>query len=85
MSGTAPPDPPQPSAKSSTGSALVSTFSLGLLLAALVFAYLTKNDNLLIILAGVIATNATSVVGFYVGSSVSSQAKDATISNQLPK
>jgi len=56
-----------------------------LLAAALVFAYLIKNDNLMIVLTGVIATNATTVVNFYVGSSASSQAKDRTISNQLPK
>ena len=48
-------------------------------------AYLLKNEQLIIILAGVIATNATSVVNFYVGSSASSQAKDDTISKQLPK
>lgn len=90
MSGTVTPPPapdpaPVPAPKSGAGSAIISAFSMALLLAALVFAYLTKNDNLLIILAGVIATNATSVVGFYVGSSASSQAKDVTISSQLPK
>jgi hypothetical protein len=58
---------------------------MALLGAALAFAYLTNNQNMLVVLISVIATNATTVVGFYVGSSASSQAKDATISNQLPK
>ena len=66
------------------GEPIISVYSLTLLLCALVAAYLMKNDNLLIVLAGVIAANATSVVNFYVGSSASSQAKDATISAQLP-
>lgn len=88
------PDAPQtPAAETGTkpsasapgwGAPLISIFSLALLLVALVFAYITKNDNLLVLLAGVIATNATTVVGFYVGSSASGQAKDATISGQLP-
>lgn len=76
--------PAAPPTRSRWGATVISAFSLVLLLVALVFAFLTKNDNLLIILAGVIATNATNVVGFYVGSSASSQAKDDTISRQLP-
>lgn len=70
--------------KGSWGSTIVSVFSLALLLVALLFAFLTHNDNLLVILAGVIATNSTTIIGFWVGSSLSSQAKDATISAQLP-
>lgn len=65
------------------GSTVISVFSLSLLLVALVFAYVMKNDNLLVLLAGVIATNATTVVSFWVGSSASSQNKDETISGQL--
>lgn len=65
------------------GGPVISVYSLTLLLIALVFAFFTKNENLLVILAGVVATNATTVVGFYVGSSRSSQAKDETISAQL--
>lgn len=83
MSGPAPSPEPTPTV-TRWGAPLISIFSLALLGAALAFAYLTKNDNLLIILTGVIATNATTVVGFYVGSSASSQSKDTTISNQLP-
>ena len=76
--------PPPLTAGVLRGSTIISVFSLTLLLIALVFAYIIKNENLLVLLAGVIATNATSVVQFYVGSSSSSQAKDVTISNQLP-
>ncbi len=72
-------------APSRWGSAIVGAWSMALLGAALAFAYLTNNQNMLVVLISVIATNATTVVGFYVGSSASSQAKDATISNQLPK
>lgn len=84
MSDTQPTTPPTVAAPRAWGAPLVSLYSLTLLLAALVFAWIMKNDNLLVLLAGVIATNATSVVNFYVGSSASSQAKDVTISNQLP-
>lgn len=78
-----PPPAPQQSVKS-WGAPVVSVYSLSLLLVALCFAYLVKNDTLLTALVAVIATNATSVVQFYVGSSSSSQAKDTVISNQLP-
>lgn len=85
MSDSPPPvSPPAPKQPRAWGAPLVSLYSLTLLLAALVFAYIMKNDNLLVLLAGVVATNATSVVNFYVGSSASSQAKDVTISGQLP-
>jgi hypothetical protein len=73
-----------PPDKAGWGAPVVSVYSLTLLLVALVLAYIMKNENLLVILAGVIATNATTIVGFYVGSSRSSQAKDETISSQLP-
>lgn len=81
---TTPPVQPTPAARRAWGAPLVSLYSLTLLLAALLFAYIMKNDNLLVLLAGVIATNATSVVNYYVGSSASSQAKDVVISGQLP-
>lgn len=84
MSGTNPVPTPAPAPTHGWGAPITSFYSLTLLLAALVFAYITKNDNLMTILAGVIATNATTVVSFYVGSSASSQTKDATISSQLP-
>lgn len=66
------------------GAIVISIFSLVLLMAALVFAYIMKNENLLVLLAGVIATNATAVVSYWVGSSASSQSKDMVISRQLP-
>jgi hypothetical protein len=89
MSASVPPgDPaspaPEPPSTRAWGAPVVSVYSLSLLLVALCFAYLVKNDTLLTALVAVIATNATSVVSFYVGSSASSQAKDVVISNQLP-
>lgn len=87
MSSTVPPIDPASAAAAPArawGAPVVSVYSLTLLLAALVFAYLVKNDTLLTALVAVIATNATSVVQFYVGSSSSSQAKDVVISGQLP-
>lgn len=66
------------------GAPIVSIYSLTLLLAALIFAYLVKNETLLTALVAVIATNATTVVSFYVGSSASSQSKDSLIARQLP-
>jgi hypothetical protein len=88
MSSSVPPvdptPPPQPVRNRAWGAPVVSVYSLSLLLVALCFAYLVKNETLLTALVAVIATNATSVVSFYVGSSASSQAKDVVISNQLP-
>jgi hypothetical protein len=92
VSDTLPPDAPAAPApsritslfQSIQGAPVVSFYSLTLLLVALVFAYYVKNETLLTTLVAVIATNATTVVGFYVGSSASSQTKDRTISNQLP-
>jgi len=81
---TVDPAPPSPAPARAWGAPIVSVYSLTLLLVALCFAYLVKNDTLLTALVAVIATNATSVVQFYVGSSSSSQAKDIVISNQLP-
>ena len=83
MSDTPPPTP-LPSSKRGFGAPVVSTYSLTLMLAALAAAVWMKNDQMIIVLTSVIATNATSVVNFYVGSSASSQSKDDTISNQLP-
>lgn len=84
MSDTTPVPTASPAASRAWGAPVVSVYSLTLLLAALCFAYLVKNETLLTALVAVIATNATTVVSFYVGSSASSQAKDQTISSQLP-
>lgn len=84
MSGTSTPPPAPVSNPPRAGVLITSIWSMALLAAALALAFLTKNDNLLVLLVGVIATNATTVVNFYMGSSASSQAKDATISSQLP-
>jgi hypothetical protein len=76
---TTQPTPP----KRRFGAPIVSVYSLTLMLAALAAAVYMKNEQIVVVLAGVIATNATAVVNFYVGSSASSQAKDETISKQL--
>jgi len=59
----------------------VSILSIGIFLAALLIAYISKSDTALTLLLGVAATNFTTVVSFWVGSSAGSQKKDATISN----
>jgi len=80
-----PPFPPAPTPPPSSGwgAPVISVYSLTLLVVALAFAYLTKNDNLLVMLAGVVATNATACVSFYVGSSRGSQTKDNVIAMHL--
>lgn len=78
------PMPVSPAA-SPRGSAIVSVYSLTLLLVALIISYLVKNETLMTALIAVIATNATTCVSFYVGSSASSQSKDVVISGQLPQ
>lgn len=62
---------------------VVSIYSLTLMLAALAFSYLIKNDPMMLIIVGAIVANATTSVNFYMGSSVSGQKKDATIASQL--
>lgn len=66
------------------GAVAVSIFSLTVLLAALIITYLADNDTMLTVLIGVVATNATSVVNYWMGSSAGSARKDALISSQLP-
>lgn len=56
----------------------VSIFTLGIFLAAMVIAWWTNNKSLDLLL-GAAAANATTVVSFWLGSSSSSRAKDATI------
>jgi hypothetical protein len=70
--------------KSTTWAApAVSIYALTLVLAALVFSYLTKNEPMMLIVVGAIVAMGTTVVNFYMGSSSSSQKKDATIAGQL--
>lgn len=63
------------------GPLMVSVLTLFVYLAAITIAWWTKDPSLGILL-GVAATNATTVVSFWVGSSKGSQAKDAVIAAQ---
>lgn len=60
------------------GSITVSCVALAIFLAAIAIAWWTKDPSLPILL-GAAATNATTVVGYWLGSSSGSKAKDATI------
>jgi hypothetical protein len=83
---TAPPvvAPAPQIANAGWGAPITAVFSLLLLLAGLGVAYLTKDDQAILILLGIIGTNATTAVHYYLGSSRSSQQKDKIISAQLP-
>jgi hypothetical protein len=63
------------------GPIVVSIFVLGIFLAAIVIAWLTKNEALQILL-GMAGANAGTAVGYWLGSSSGSKAKDATIAAQ---
>ena len=64
------------------GAPAVSVYALTIFLAAIVIAYFKADNTLLTALLGVAATNATTVISFWVGSSSSSQKKDDTIAAQ---
>lgn len=66
------------------GSSIVSIYALTIFLAAMVIAYLMKNEVLIVALLSVAATNATTVVSYWVGSSSSSAKKDILIASQTP-
>lgn len=84
MQDTRMSDTPQPTAESIWGAPAMAIFSLALLLCSLVFAYFSKNENMMLLIVGIIGSNATTAVGYYLGSSRSSQLKDQIISAQLP-
>jgi hypothetical protein len=60
---------------------IVSIFALALFLVALMIAYYMKSDTALTLLFGAASANCTTVVSYWVGSSLSSQKKDDTIAN----
>lgn len=72
------------------GRVIVSTIVVGGFL-AVTLLYMTQKLNgaavpeILSILLGALATNFTNVVGFWIGSSASSSAKDTTISTMVNK
>lgn len=64
-----------------TGAVLVSIFVLAIFLAAIGIAWWSK-DNSLQILLGMAGTNAATAVGYWLGSSSGSKAKDSVIAQQ---
>jgi hypothetical protein len=77
MSGTT----AQPDKVSVITPLVVSVVAEAIFLAAIVIAWWTKDASLGILL-GAAATNATTVVNYWLGSSSGSKAKDATIAQQ---
>ena len=67
------------------GRILVSATVMVIYIAALAVAFLSKNDNMLMVLIGVAATNATTVVGYWVGSSSGSTKKDDALIAKQPE
>lgn len=63
------------------GAILVSCVSLAIFLAAICIAWWTKDTSLQILL-GMAGTNATTAVGYWLGSSSGSKAKDGVIAQQ---
>lgn len=75
----APPPAPLPYSGGSMGPILVSTLAMLIYGGALVIAFLSKDQGNLTILIGVAAANATTVVGYWVGSSIGSARKDVQL------
>lgn len=63
----------------SNGSVIVSIFALAVFAMAILVAWLAKDPTTLQILLGAAATNATTAVGYWLGSSAGSRAKDEII------
>ena len=66
------------------GALAVSLYGLSLLLVGMAIAYITKNETMLNTLIAVVATNATGVFQFWIGSSSSAAQAHTTIAQQLP-
>lgn len=73
--------PIQPDRASLYGSIIVSCVTLLIFMVALAIAWWTK-DASLPILVGVAATNASTAISFWLGSSSGSQKKDGVIAQQ---
>ena len=85
MSETQPtPVQSAPSTGATLGPIVVSIVVLGIFLAALVIAWWTK-DSAMPLLLGMAGSNAATAVGYWLGSSSGSKAKDATIAAQGTK
>jgi len=61
------------------GSPIVAVYAMTIFVVALIIAYMRGTENLLTILLGVAAANATTAVNYYLGSSFSSMRKDLVI------
>lgn len=81
MSGTQ-PTPAAPSSPTLWGAPIVSVLAYATFLAAIVVAFVVKNDALLITLCGMAGANATTAVSFWLGSSKGSQDKSAQLATQ---
>ena len=71
------------SAQTGWGAPIVSVYALTVFLVAIVVAYFAHDATLLNALLVVAATNATTVVSYWVGSSAGSQKKDATLATTM--
>lgn len=83
MSGSTTPPNVVPTA-TVWGAPIVSVLAYATFLAAIVFAFIVKNDALLITLCGMAGANATTTVSFWLGSSKGSQDKDARQATTVP-
>jgi uncharacterized membrane protein len=77
MSGNQPKTPTPP--VFIWGAPIVSVFALAIFLVAIVIAYFTKEQTLLTVLLTAASVNATTVIGYWVGSSSGSAKKDDVI------
>ena len=71
-----------PTTASIWGAPVVSVYALTIFLASIGVAAWLKYETVLIVLLTAAATNATNVVGYWIGSSAGSQKKDETIAAQ---
>lgn len=79
MSETTPPPVDHEAKSSAWGTPAVAIYALSIFVVALIIAYVKGSENLLTILLGVAAANATTAVNFYLGSSSGSNRKDLII------
>jgi hypothetical protein len=79
-----PPAAPAPDPKADamlTPAAIVAVLIMVIFVASLAVAYFTRDSTSLTLMIGAVISMAGTVVNFYLGSSKSSQAKDATIAS----
>jgi hypothetical protein len=80
MSGTTPvPEVTLPERLTEYGKLVTSVIFGGAFVAALLYAYIAKDETSKELLVGAVISNANTVVQFFLGSSSGSQKKDAVI------